>query len=164
MLSNESIVKIDQSLFSIRCLTASAQLAWILRRSILLLEQGQWRRLESLKANRELYEFSEGAKMTKQPKSVVLTRNNDDMKKLLEHFHDMRQEFDTCIKFRSSHIETSPGENENLFATLTVSTYVWIVINWTFQQSLGKSTERRVWHVSHLGETQGLVWYAICCT
>ena len=29
------------------------------------------------------------------------------------------------------HSETPPGENQNLFATLTVRTYVWIVPNWT---------------------------------
>ena len=44
------------------------------------------------------------------------------------------------------------------------SAYVWIVPNWTLQQGLGKSTERRVWDVSHLGETQSLLWYAICFT
>ena len=38
------------------------------------------------------------------------------------------------------HSETPSGENQNLFATLTVRTYVRIVPNWTLQQS----TERQV--------------------
>ena len=40
--------------------------------------------------------------------------------------------------------ETPPGENQNLFATRTVRTYVWIVPNWTLQQSMAISTERQV--------------------
>ena len=44
----------------------------------------------------------------------------------------------------SYYSETPPGKNQNLFATLTVRTYVWIVPNWTLQQSLGKSMEPRV--------------------
>ena len=31
--------------------------------------------------------------------------------------------------------ETPPGENQNLFAKITVRTYVWIVPDWTLQQS-----------------------------
>ena len=45
---------------------------------------------------------------------------------------------------KTKHSETPPGENQNLFATLTVRTYVWIVPNWTLQQSMAKSTGRRV--------------------
>ena len=42
--------------------------------------------------------------------------------------------------------ETLPaaGEDQNRFAKLTVRTYVWIVPNWTLQQSMAISTERRV--------------------
>ena len=58
-----------------------------------------------------------------------------------------------CVHVRISiYSETLPGENQNLFATLTVRTYVRIVPNWK-QQSLGKSTERQVWAVSSLDET-----------
>ena len=42
------------------------------------------------------------------------------------------------------HSEAPPGEDQNIFATLTVRTYVWIVANWTLQQSMSISTERRV--------------------
>ena len=62
------------------------------------------------------------------------------------------------------HSETPPGENQNLFARLTVRTYVWIVPDWTLQQSMAKSAKRRVRAVSYLGETQSLPWYATCCT
>ena len=41
------------------------------------------------------------------------------------------------------HSETPPGENQNLFATLTVRTYIWVVPNWTLQQSMSVSTERQ---------------------
>ena len=39
-------------------------------------------------------------------------------------------------------------------------TYVWIVPNWTWQQSMAKSTEHRVRAVSYVGETHILPWYA----
>ena len=32
------------------------------------------------------------------------------------------------------HSGTPPGKNQNLFATLTVRTYVWIFQNWTLQK------------------------------
>ena len=49
----------------------------------------------------------------------------------------------------SFHSETPPGENQNLFATLTVCTYVWIVPNWTLQQSTAISTERQVQQIAY---------------
>ena len=42
------------------------------------------------------------------------------------------------------HSKTPPGENQIFFVTLTVRTYVWIVPNWTLQQSTAKSTDRQV--------------------
>ena len=66
--------------------------------------------------------------------------------------------------YRRRHSETPTGENQNIFVTLTVRTYVWIGPDWTFQQSLGKSTERQVWAVSYVGENQGSLWCAIYCT
>ena len=62
------------------------------------------------------------------------------------------------------HREAPPGKTQNMFATLTVRTYVWIVPDWTLQQSLAKSTERRVRDVSYVGEPQSLPSYATCCT
>ena len=62
------------------------------------------------------------------------------------------------------HSETPPGENQNLFVTLTVRTSVLIVPDWTLQQSMGKGTERRVRAVLYVGETQSLLWYAIFYT
>ena len=56
------------------------------------------------------------------------------------------------------HSETPPDENQNLFATLTVRTDVWIVLNWTLQQSMAISMQRRAQVVSYLGETQSLLW------
>ena len=50
------------------------------------------------------------------------------------------------------HSETPPGENQNLFARLTVRTYVWIVPDWTLQQSVAKSTERQVQQVAYQGK------------
>ena len=47
------------------------------------------------------------------------------------------------------HSETPPGENQNLFATLTVRTYVWIVPNWALQQSTAKSTDRQVQEIAY---------------
>ena len=51
-----------------------------------------------------------------------------------------------------THSETPPGENQNLFARLTVRTYVWIVPDWTLQQSMAKSTERQVQQVAYQGK------------
>ena len=68
------------------------------------------------------------------------------------------------LRMKVYHSETAPGENQNLFARLTVRTYVWIVPDWTLQQSMAKSTERRVRDVSYVGEAQSLPWYATCCT
>ena len=65
--------------------------------------------------------------------------------------------FDSVISNRVAipmhiHSETPPGENQNLFVTLTVRTYVWIVPNWTLQQSATKSTERQVQQVAYQSE------------
>ena len=48
------------------------------------------------------------------------------------------------------------GENQNLFATLTVRTNVWIVPYWTFQQSMAISTERRAGTRSRFENTDEL--------
>ena len=42
------------------------------------------------------------------------------------------------------HRETPPAEYQTLLATLSVRAYVWIVPNWTLQQSLAISAERQV--------------------
>ena len=55
------------------------------------------------------------------------------------------------------HSKTPAGEDQNLFATLTVRTYVWIVPNWTLQPSMDNSMERRVRAVSYVGETESLL-------
>ena len=68
------------------------------------------------------------------------------------------------VDYITQHSETPPGENQNLFETLTVRVYVWSILNWTLQQSMTISTERRVLDLSYLGETQSLPWYAICST
>ena len=63
-----------------------------------------------------------------------------------------------CITFTStfpsdnSHSETPPGENQSLFARLTVRTYVWIAPDWTLQQSMIKSTERQVQQIAYQGK------------
>ena len=44
----------------------------------------------------------------------------------------------SCVIFGETsehHSETPPGENQNLFAGLTVRTYVWIIPDWTLLQS-----------------------------
>ena len=53
---------------------------------------------------------------------------------------------------RARHSETPPGENQNLFARLTVRTYVWIVPDWTLQQSMAKRTERQVQQIAYQGK------------
>ena len=45
--------------------------------------------------------------------------------------------------------ETSPCENQNLFTSLTMRTYVWIVPNWTLQQSMAIVTERQVQKIAY---------------
>ena len=57
----------------------------------------------------------------------------------LELISETRHEANTSTDV---HSETPPGENRNLFARLTVRTYVWIFPDWTLQQSMAKSTER----------------------
>ena len=52
----------------------------------------------------------------------------------------------------SLHSETPSGENQNLFARLMVRTYVWIVPDWTLQQSMAKSTERQVQKIAYQGK------------
>ena len=47
------------------------------------------------------------------------------------------------------HSETPPGEIQILFARLTVRTYVWIVPDWTLQQSTAKSTELQVQEIAY---------------
>ena len=55
-------------------------------------------------------------------------------------------------KYRGLDSETPPGENQNLLARLTVRTYVWIVPDWTLQQSMAKSTERQVQQIAYQGK------------
>ena len=50
------------------------------------------------------------------------------------------------------HSETPPGKKQNLFARLTVCTYVWIVQDWTLQQSMAKSTGRQVQQIAYQGK------------
>ena len=50
------------------------------------------------------------------------------------------------------HSKTQPGEILNLFVTLTVRTSVWIVLNWTFQQSMAIGTERQVQRIAYRGK------------
>ena len=57
----------------------------------------------------------------------------------------------------TTHSETQASKVQNLVAILTVRTYVWIVPNWVLQQSMAKSTGRRVRAVSYVGETQSLL-------
>ena len=52
----------------------------------------------------------------------------------------------------AKHSEKPPGKNQNLFATLTVHTYVWIVPDWTLQQNMAKSTERQVKEIAYQGK------------
>ena len=52
------------------------------------------------------------------------------------------------------HSETPPVENQDLFARLTVCTYVWIVPDWTLQQRMAKSTERQGQQIAY----QGKLW------
>ena len=58
-----------------------------------------------------------------------------------------------------------PSENRNIFATHTVRAYVWIVSNWSLQQSLDKSTESRDRVVLYVGETptSSLLLLALAC-
>ena len=49
-----------------------------------------------------------------------------------------------CLMGVWYHNKAPPGENQTIFATLTVLTYVWIVPDLTLQRSVPKSTERRV--------------------
>ena len=68
------------------------------------------------------------------------------------------------VTYHMKHLRTSRmalnfgllnrSENQNIFARLTVRAYVWIVQDWTLQQSIAKSTERQVRAVSYVGETQ----------
>ena len=59
-------------------------------------------------------------------------------------------ELEQALSNGSEHSEKPPGESQNLFATLTVCTYVWIVPNWTLQQSMAESVERRVRAVAYV--------------
>ena len=45
-----------------------------------------------------------------------------------------------------AHSETPPGENQNLFATITVLTYLYVCIfpNWNLQQSMTLSTDSKL--------------------
>ena len=50
----------------------------------------------------------------------------------------LRQEYDR------KHSKAPPGESQNLFATLTVRIYVWIVPNWTLERSSGVSLLKKL--------------------